>query len=54
MVYMVFDDLGILKCITQNWPRAYAQLGKLCGECVGVPSMQVWPDRAFSLADRDD
>ncbi len=49
MVYMVFDDRGILSCVSQNWPQAYGALARLCGECLGVPRMEVYPDRAFAL-----
>lgn len=49
MVYMVFDDSGVLRCISQDWPRAYGQLANLSGECVGAPRMEVYPDRAFAL-----
>lgn len=49
MVYTVYDDTGLLCCISQDWPRAYGVLAKLCGECVGSPHLEVYPDRAFAL-----
>lgn len=51
MIFLVFDSDGILRSITDNWPRARSALDMLVQIDVGCPRLEIHASADYLLED---